>query len=92
MENDKVFAAYATLLIAGISSVVLLALSSGIAAFPAAPFLLEHVALGLMIRGAYKGFDGESGFYVVVDAMRNFFEAGAIEASEMPAGAMHAAG
>jgi len=45
----------------------------------------------LTLRGAYKAFDGESGLYVLWNPIRSFIEAGSIEASEAPAGALPAA-
>jgi hypothetical protein len=92
MEHDKLFAAYAAIIFLGISSVVTFVLTTGIAALPAGFYLVEHVVLGLIIRGAYKAFDGESGLYVVWNGIRSLTEAGAIEASDGPAGALPSAG
>ena len=90
MENDKLFAVYATLIFLGIGSVVTFAIYSGVGALPAGAFMLEHVALGLLIRGAYKGFDGENGIYVVFNAIRTYTQAGARAATEAPADALPA--
>jgi hypothetical protein len=92
MENDKLFAAYAAIIFLGISSVVTFVFVTGVGAIPATAFLLEHVILGLLIRGAYKAFDGESGLYVVWNGIRSLTEAGAIEASDGPTGALPSAG
>ncbi len=84
MENDKLFAAYATAIFLGIGALVVSLIYTGVAAVPAGAFMLEHVVLGLIIRGSYKAFDGESGLYVIANPVRAYFEAGAQEATDAP--------
>lgn len=60
MDNDKTFAAYALILIAGVASVITSSVLAGFASLPTPVVFLEHVALGLMMRASYKtigGFD-----------------------------------
>lgn len=58
MDNDKIFAAYAVLLIAGVASVVTASVMAGIATVPTFGVFVEHVALSLTFRGMYKSFGG----------------------------------
>lgn len=58
MDNDRIFAAYALLLVAGVASVVTASVTAGIAALPSAGVFLEHVALSFGFRAAYKSLDG----------------------------------
>jgi hypothetical protein len=58
LDNDKAFKIYALILIGGAVSLVLSLITFGIAQAPTAAFFAEHVILGLMIRAAYKSFDG----------------------------------
>ncbi len=60
MSDDKAFATWALLLIAGAGLLATALVTSGIAEAPALGWLLDHAALGLAIRFAYKwvgGFD-----------------------------------
>ena len=59
MHDDKAFAVYALLLILGVAT----ALTSGMLLFgngtwPSALAVVEHVALGLLMRAAYKTIGG----------------------------------
>jgi hypothetical protein len=58
LDNDQTFKTYAVTLIG--AAVLLLAtlLTLGIAGAPTPFFFAEHVVMGLMIRAAYKSFDG----------------------------------
>lgn len=58
MENDKAFAVYALLLIAGIGSLITALLVAGIASLPSPIGFAEHVALSLAMRASYKSFAG----------------------------------
>lgn len=60
MDNDKVFRMYAATLIGGAVLVVASLIALGIGMLPTPVFFLEHVALGLLIRLAYKSFDGRT--------------------------------
>lgn len=58
MGNDKAFGIWVVALIAGISSVVTTQLIAGTATMPTFAVVVEHVGMGLLIRAAYKSFDG----------------------------------
>ncbi|MGH0029502.1 MAG: hypothetical protein ACQGVC_06910 [Myxococcota bacterium] len=58
MDNDRIFAAYALLLLAGVASVITASVMAGIAALPSAGVFLEHVALSFGFRAAYKSLGG----------------------------------
>ena len=63
MSNDRAFAVYAAALIGGtiivLSSIILV----GIGNLPAPLFILEHLTLALLFRGAYKSLDGPYGAF-----------------------------
>ena len=63
MDNDKIFAAYAVLLISGVASVITASVLSGIATVPTVGVFIEHVALSLTFRGMYKSFGGFDWLY-----------------------------
>jgi hypothetical protein len=56
LDNDKAFAIYALLLIAGVASMITASLVAGFATLPSPIGFVEHLALGLAFRAAYKGF------------------------------------
>ena len=58
MSNDRIFTAYALLLVSGIVSTLAASVLAGFASLPSAPVFFEHVALGLAIRTSYKLFGG----------------------------------
>jgi hypothetical protein len=58
MGNDKVFGLWVVALIAGITTVITTQVLAGVATVPTLIVFAEHVGLGLLIRGAYKSFDG----------------------------------
>ena len=58
LDNDRAFQIYALTLIGGAVSLVLTLVTLRIAAAPTPLFFAEHVVMGLMIRAAYKSFDG----------------------------------
>lgn len=58
--NDKAFAIYALALVAAVGTLFSVAVATGIASVPPIAFIVEHVALGLAIRTAYKSFDGSN--------------------------------
>jgi len=58
LHNDKAFAAYALTLIVGLFIVLGCALALGAAKPPPALMFLEHLAMGLGVRWAYKSFGG----------------------------------
>ena len=57
MDNDKVFVAYALILISGIASVLTASVMAGIASLPSFMVFAEHVVMSLLIRAAYKSFN-----------------------------------
>lgn len=58
MDNDKSFAAYALILIAGVTSTLATSVMVGFASLPSPLVFFEHVALGLTVRSAYKFVGG----------------------------------
>jgi len=58
LDNDKAFAAYALLLIAGVTSTIATSVMVGFASLPSPVIFFEHVALGLTVRSAYKFVGG----------------------------------
>lgn len=80
--NDKAFALYATCLVAAVISLFTVTVSVGIASVPPIAFIVEHVALALAIRTAYKSFDGSN---PIVDFLEFY---GWKSAPEAPAEAM----
>ena len=68
MDSDKVFALYAAALVAGVATLLTACVKFGIATPPATGPFLEHVALGLCIRTAYKSFAGFDWFFAIARA------------------------
>jgi hypothetical protein len=58
MNNDKVFAIYACTLVAGIASVITASLFAGLATLPSPLMFVEHLAMSVTFRAAYKSFAG----------------------------------
>jgi hypothetical protein len=58
VSDDKAFAGYALILIAGVASVLTASVMAGVTSLPSPAVFLEHVALGLMMRASYKSFGG----------------------------------
>lgn len=58
MDNDKIFALYACTLIAGIGSVITASILAGYAAMPGPLVFVEHLAMSIGFRAAYKSFGG----------------------------------
>ena len=58
MDNDRIFTIYALTLIAGVASVITASVLAGYATLPSVGVFLEHVAMSLAFRGAYKSFGG----------------------------------
>ena len=84
MQNDKVFIAYALALVVGISTVATLVVSSGATSFPPPLYFIEHVTLGLMVRGYYKSFDGNSGLCAIANGVRSYL---GLDSDAMPVSA-----
>lgn len=61
MENDKLFAAYALFLVAGIGSVIAALLAVGVANLPDPIGLTEHLSFSLLMRASYKSLAGWDG-------------------------------
>ena len=58
MDNDKAFAIYAITIFAGLASVLTASLLAGYASIPSPPMFVEHPAMSLLFRAAYKSFGG----------------------------------
>ena len=58
MDNDRAFAAYALVLIAGVTSTIATSVMVGFASLPSPVVFFEHVVLGLMVRSSYKFVGG----------------------------------
>ena len=69
MDNDRAFTLYALTLIAIIGSVITASVASGIATLPTAGVFLEHLALSLGFRTAYKSFGGFDWVYEWADTL-----------------------
>lgn len=68
MNNDKIFTIYAVTLVAGVASVISASVIAGVATLPSLGVFVEHLAMSLIFRGAYKSF---AGFDWVYTAARN---------------------
>ena len=68
MDNDRIFTIYALTLIGGVASVITASVLSGVATLPSAGVFLEHVAMSIAFRGAYKSFGGFEWLYTVGQA------------------------
>jgi hypothetical protein len=60
VQNDRIFAIYAFGLISCVLSLLACSVSVGLASVPAFAVLVEHVAMGLAVRAAYKSLDGSN--------------------------------
>jgi hypothetical protein len=58
LDNDKAFAAYLLILVAGVTSTLAASVMAGFASLPSPVVFLERVALGLMMRASYKSIGG----------------------------------
>lgn len=58
MDNDRIFAAYTLTLVAVVASVITASIMAGFATLPTAGVFIEHVAMSLGFRAAYKSFGG----------------------------------
>ena len=85
--NDKAFAIFAISLVAAIGSLFTLAVATGIASVPPIAFIVEHVALALGIRTAYKTLDGSN---PIVDFLE-FYGWKSAEQTGLPSDAMASA-
>jgi len=68
VNNDRIFAIYAVTLVAGVTSVISASVIAGLATLPSFGVFVEHLAMSLILRGAYKSF---AGFDWVYTAARN---------------------
>ena len=69
MQNDRTFTAYAIALVVGLGTVLTILVTHGTATLPPALMFVADVALALTIRASYKSFDGEGGFYALIDGI-----------------------
>jgi hypothetical protein len=69
LDNDRAFTVYAVTLIAAVASVITACVASGVATLPTAGVFLEHLALSIGFRTAYKSFDGFDWAFDLADAL-----------------------
>ena len=69
MDNDRAFTVYALTLVGIIGSVITASVMTGIATLPTAGVFLEHLALSLGFRTAYKSFGGFDWVYEWADTL-----------------------
>ncbi len=67
MDNDRIFTLYAFTLIAGVASIITASIAAGVASVPSAAGFLEHLAMSLTFRAAYKSFGGFDWVYRVAE-------------------------
>ncbi len=60
LKDDKIFASYALSLIAAVVCMLAVLVYSQVATAPTAAAFMEHLAVGLLFRGAYKSLDGSN--------------------------------
>jgi len=58
VTNDKLFAAYALILVGGVASVITASVMAGVATLPTFAVFAEHILLSLLFRAAYKSIGG----------------------------------
>jgi hypothetical protein len=58
VNNDKVFSAYALILVSGVASMITATVMAGVATLPTLAVFLEHLMLSLLFRAAYKSIGG----------------------------------
>ena len=63
MASDKAFGIYAVAMIGMVASVITASVMAGFATFPSLLVFLEHIALSLLFRAAYKSLDGPYGLF-----------------------------
>ena len=63
MDNDRVFAIYALTLASGVTSIITASVLAGFTTLLSMGVFLEHVAMSLAFRGAYKSFGGFDWIY-----------------------------
>jgi len=57
MQNDRTFTIYAAMLIGGVGLLIASVVMAGVTVWPTPLAFLEHLALGLGFRAAYKSLD-----------------------------------
>jgi len=88
MFDDKVFTAYALLLIAGTASVLTFAVVAQGGSFPPAVYMLEHLLMALALRASYKSFDGPAWFPYASQRQSVSEEVEAVSVPDSVAGAL----
>jgi hypothetical protein len=58
MQSDKAFFTYAAALLLGIIAVLVFLVHQGEVPYPSFGFLIVHIVLSLIVRWAYKSWDG----------------------------------
>ena len=69
MDSNRAFTVYALTLIAIVGSVITASVAAGIATLPTAGVFLEHLALSIGFRTAYKSFGGFDWVYEWADTL-----------------------
>jgi len=61
MENDKYFSIYAFTILGALAAVITTSLQAGFTTMPSAFVFIEHIAMSLIVRAAYKSFGWDWG-------------------------------
>ncbi len=88
MNNDKAFAIYALALVAAVCGLFSIAVATDVASLPTLTFIVEHGALGLLLRAAYKSLGG---WNPIVDFLEFYGWKTPEDQVEIPADALPAA-
>jgi len=85
MENDKYFSIYAFTILGGLAAVVSASLNAGFTTLPSAWVFVEHIALSLTVRAAYKSFGWDWGLWTFGIGSRPVAETAPVATSGVPA-------
>ena len=75
MENDKYFSIYAFTILGALAAVISTSLQAGFTTMPSAWVFIEHIAMSLCVRAAYKSFGWDWGFWTFGIGQRSVAEA-----------------
>lgn len=81
MENDKYFSIYAFTILGALLAVVSATLQAGFTTLPSPLVFLEHIAMSLTVRAAYKSFGWDWGFWTFGMGSRPVAEAAPLPAT-----------
>lgn len=76
MENNRIFGIYTAVLIGAVLSVITASVMAGVAVLPSFFVFVEHIAMSLLFRAAYKSLDGP---YDILGLIRERRAAPAVE-------------